>query len=397
MRILLLAPHPFYQERGTPIAVDLLLRVLSERGDTVDVLTFPEGADRTYPGVTIRRAARPPLVSGVRPGLSAKKLLCDAFMTTAALDMARRGNYDVVHAVEEAVFMAMLLKTRLGIPYVFDMDSSMPRQIVDRRPSWKFLLPFMSRCERAAARGAAAVVAVCDELEQAARGHGAARTVVLRDISLLDFDQEAGARNLKAELGIRGCCFLYLGNLESYQGIALLLQSFALLHATDPDAGLVVAGGTPQDVEHYRQMSRQLGTAGNAHFIGPQPLRCMRSLFEGADALVSPRIQGGNTPMKIYSYMDSGRPMIATNLPTHTQVLDPSCAILVEPDANSFAAGMRQLARQPELRSRLGYSAREVARRLYSFTAFRETVREFYGSLEEQLGRRTANCAVPPR
>jgi len=33
MRVLVLAPHPYYQERGTPIAVDLLVRALSQHGD----------------------------------------------------------------------------------------------------------------------------------------------------------------------------------------------------------------------------------------------------------------------------------------------------------------------------------------------------------------------------
>ena len=70
MRILLLAPHPFYQERGTPIAVDLLLRVLSRRGETVDVLTYAEGAGRIYPGVTIHRIAPLLFTRGTRPGFS---------------------------------------------------------------------------------------------------------------------------------------------------------------------------------------------------------------------------------------------------------------------------------------------------------------------------------------
>ncbi|MCX7007397.1 MAG: hypothetical protein NTY53_09155 [Kiritimatiellaeota bacterium] len=65
MRILLIAPQPFYQERGTPIAVDLLLRVLSERGDEVHVATFHEGADVVYPGVTLHRIPPPPLARGV--------------------------------------------------------------------------------------------------------------------------------------------------------------------------------------------------------------------------------------------------------------------------------------------------------------------------------------------
>ena len=63
MKILLLAPHPFYQERGTPIAVNLLLKALSERGDKIDVL-FIDG-DHTYAGVKADFDLWSPLV---RPG-----------------------------------------------------------------------------------------------------------------------------------------------------------------------------------------------------------------------------------------------------------------------------------------------------------------------------------------
>ena len=55
MKILFIAPQPFYQDRGTPIAVDLLLRTLSGVGHNVDLLTYHEGEERNYPGVNIIR------------------------------------------------------------------------------------------------------------------------------------------------------------------------------------------------------------------------------------------------------------------------------------------------------------------------------------------------------
>ena len=61
--MLVLAPHPFYQERGTPIAVDMLVSALSKRGDTVDILTFHEGQDRDYENVRILRI---PGIPGVK-------------------------------------------------------------------------------------------------------------------------------------------------------------------------------------------------------------------------------------------------------------------------------------------------------------------------------------------
>ena len=79
MRVLILAPHPFYQERGTPIAVDLLIRALTERGDVVDLLTYHEGGDRTYERFQIYRIRPVPAVNNLRPGFSAKKNLLRYF------------------------------------------------------------------------------------------------------------------------------------------------------------------------------------------------------------------------------------------------------------------------------------------------------------------------------
>ena len=55
MNILLLAPQPFYQERGTPIAVRMLVETLCQAGNQVDLLTYHEGEDISLPGLKIYR------------------------------------------------------------------------------------------------------------------------------------------------------------------------------------------------------------------------------------------------------------------------------------------------------------------------------------------------------
>ena len=46
--VLVFAPQPFFQERGTPIAVRLLVEELADAGYTVDLLTFHEGEPFAY-------------------------------------------------------------------------------------------------------------------------------------------------------------------------------------------------------------------------------------------------------------------------------------------------------------------------------------------------------------
>ena len=383
MRILLLAPHPFYQERGTPIAVDLLLRVLSGRGAIVDVLTYAEGIGRTYPGVTIHRIAPRRLTRGMRPGFSLKKLIADAQMLPRALAMAQHTRYDAVHAVEEAVFIAMLIKRCYRIPYVFDVDSCMPRQVANKKPLLRVLLPLMLRIERAAFRHALAVAPMCEDFAQSARAAGAEEIHILRDPSLLPDTQTAPAA-IKDILNIQGLRFLYIGNLENYQGIDLLLRAFAEFKPAAHNAHLVIVGGTPDDIQRYSQLAGHLGIAARTHFTGPKPVAEMPAMFDAADILTSPRTQGTNTPMKIYSYMDSGKPILATRLPTHTQVLNDTLALLVEPNATAYADGMRQLAEKPELRAQLAHQAKDVCREKYSFAAFSRAVNTLYNAVEKE-------------
>jgi len=384
MHILLLAPHPFYQERGTPIAVDLLLRALVKRGDRVDVLTYHEGEDRDYgPAVTLHRIHAPRCIRNLRPGFSLKKLICDAFMAPHAMRLARTHRYDCIHAVEESVFMARRIRRRTGIPYVFDMDSCMPRQIADKLPFLSPLLPPMRALERRAIRDAAAVVPMCDALADEARHAGAAFVEVLRDISLVPgsvtFDPDLGFRKAA---GIAGPVALYIGNLEPYQGIGLLLESAAQVATGGHALSVVIAGGRADDIQTCRARAGALGIADRVYFLGPRPVADMPHLFHDADMLVSPRTQGQNTPMKIYSYLDAGRPLVATRLPTHTQVLDDAVALLADPVPAAMADALIRLLEDKPLAEKLAGNARRLAQARYSQAAFETAVNHLYAHLE---------------
>ncbi len=368
MHIVLLAPHPFYQERGTPIAVNLLLRALSEAGHRVDVVTFHEGEDVDYPNVTLHRIAKPPGVSGVGPGFSIKKLICDAWLFFKAWGVIRRAKPDVVHAVEESVFMARLF----GRPYVYDMDSSLSAQLTDKKRWLRPALPLLRAIERGAVKGAQHVVPVCQALAEIATEQGARNVTLLPDISLLDeYPATDEPTDLPPKKGTR---FLYIGNLEAYQGIDLLLEAFTHAQLQNPDLELIIVGGTPAHIEHYKRRCADVPV----HFAGPRPVEMIQRLATEADILVSPRIQGTNTPMKIYSYLDTGRPVLATNLPTHTQVLTNDIACLADPEVEAFAVAMLNLAEDPALRERLGDAGHTFARANHSYPSFARTVREIY-------------------
>lgn len=185
MNILLLAPQPFYQDRGTSIAVSLMLKGLSDRGDHVDVITYHEGTEIRYRHVTIHRIINLGFIHHIRPGFSWKKVICDVFMFFRVLQLVCKAHYDVVHAVEESVFMALFLKWFFRIPYVYDMDSSMSQQIIEKYPVLAPLRRILKFFEKVAVRNAEAVMPVCDALARIIEEYRPKKVAVLPDISLL--------------------------------------------------------------------------------------------------------------------------------------------------------------------------------------------------------------------
>ena len=408
MKILLLAPQPFYQERGTPIAVRLVLETLSAKlspDETspphIDLLVYNEGEDIGIPGVRIVRIPTPRWLRGIRPGISLKKLLCDLVFLVSALSLlwrARKKQYAVIHAVEEAVFIAWLAKQLFGVPYVYDMDSSLSMQLTEKWWIFKPLLPVLNFFEGLAVRGSVAVAPVCDALQAIAERHGSPHTVMLRDVSLLP----SSRTDLQERSAVFGTAVsssrpivLYVGNLERYQGIDLLIESFALLREHPSDPQLIIIGGTPSSIESYRQKAHSLSCHESVIFLGPRPVAELKLFLEHADILVSPRIKGNNTPMKIYSYLHSGTPLVATNLPTHSQVLDGEISVLVPPSPQGFAEGMRSLLDNPHERMALGKRAQSRAEQLYTIPAFEAQLLSLYQRITTALAAPFSPAEIP--
>ena len=387
MKILLLAPHPFYQARGTPIAVKTVLEFLSERGDTVDVLTYAEGGEVSIPNCTVHRIPRVPGLQGIRPGFSVKKVLSDILMVGSCLRLVRRTRYDLIHAVEESAFIAAAMRALTGVPYVYDMDSSLAEQLVDAYPPLRFAFSALRRMEAVAIRRSSGVLAVCAALEDVALAHAPGQLVGrVEDTTLLTGPKPAGG-NGRGLPPSDGPMAMYVGNLESYQGIDLLLEGFRHTLSRVPQAKLVIVGGRDAEIAHYRGRAERLGIDGSVVFAGPRPIGMLPDLLRQADVLVSPRLKGLNTPMKIYSYLDSGSAVLATRLRTHTQVLDDGMAYLVEPEPHALGHGLAELMADPGLRARLASTAKAYVQREHTPQAARRKLEAFYTTMESRVRR----------
>jgi glycosyltransferase involved in cell wall biosynthesis len=380
LRILFLAPQPFFEVRGTPLAVLAMVRALAALGHEVDLLTYPQGAAVELGAVRHLRSPRLP-VGRVRAGPSLAKLALDVpFLAAAAWRMVRV-RYDVVHAVEEAAHLAAPLARVFRLPLVVDVDSSIPDQLRDsgfarRGP----LLWAAEALEDHALRHSAAVITVCESLTRSVRRRVPhARVFQVEDPPLVnarELPSRAAAADLRASLGLgRDAVVLYSGNFEPYQGVDLLVDAAARV----PEAQFLFMGGEPAEVEALRARAARSGA--RCFFAGKRPVAELPRFLSLADVLVSPRRTGANTPFKVYTYLASGKPLVATRIATHTQLLDDTTALLTDLTAEGLAAGVRQVLSDLASAAARAQRGRELIERDYSPARFAEKVRRAYESL----------------
>ncbi len=380
MRILMIAPEPFFSPRGTPISIYHRLRAFSRLGIHVDLLTYHLGQNLDIDGVRIFRGPRLPLVRRIKVGPSLIKPFLDLMLFFKAIAMLATGRYDAVHAHEEAAYFSSPLASLFGLRLLYDMHSSLPQQLKNygfSRNPW--LLFLFARMERAVLRRADTVITICPDLQDhvTRQGNGL-KAFLVENYSVepppRDIDRLTAELRERLDLAGRPLV-VYTGTFERNQGLELLIQGADRVLSEFPRAVYLFVGGRSDQIDRLRQLARRHGREDHFRFPGTRPLEEISIYLAAADVLVSPRSRGTNTPLKIYSYLAAGKPIVATDLETHRQVLDDQVALLVPPTAEGLARGIGDLLRDPARAGRLAGGARTRVREKYSYDSYVEKTR----------------------
>lgn len=390
-KILYILPQPYLLSRGSSFRALATVNALAELGYRVDMLCYPLGVDPKKRKYAIHRSLRPPLLRSVKIGPSPQKVLFDIPLACTAHRMVRQNGYAVIHGVEEAGFIAGWLGRKFGIPYIFDMHSWMSQQIEDGNYlPFAPLLEMFRKMESRAMNRARAIITVGPEMTEILRTRLApgVYAATLPDCPLVFDDIDTGdlpERIVREFFSVPGRTILYTGNFHPYQGIDLLLESVrelkSLVAGRFPFRLLLVGGGEGEAkaVAAYRQKAAELGIADVVVFCGAHPAEAMPVFMDRANVLVSSRSTGNNVPLKIYTYLASGRLLVATDIPSHTQVLNGGNCLLAAPEARAFAAALYRglFEISDEERQLLTTAARRIGGE-EQHQIFREVLRDCY-------------------
>jgi hypothetical protein len=208
VRILMIAPEPFFEPRGTPFSEFHRIRALTALGHQVDLVTYPFGQNVSMPGLRVFRSLRPPLVDHVKIGPSPAKIPLDALLTLSAIRRACFGRYDAIHSHEEAGLIGALLAICLRVPHLYDMHSSLPQQLSNFAFSQSPLIKrvFLA-IERFMIRRSRVVIVICPSLEETVKAiEPGARTVLIENApgSAEDEATSEGAAAVRRSLNLDG-------------------------------------------------------------------------------------------------------------------------------------------------------------------------------------------------
>ncbi|MDX1699799.1 MAG: glycosyltransferase [Melioribacteraceae bacterium] len=395
MKALVIAPQPFFSPRGTPFSVYYRSLISSELGVKMDFLTYGEGQDVEIPNMNIIRIPRFKFLGNVKLGPSLLKLFLDVFIIIKMLILLTRNKYDFVHAHEEAVFFAWFFKPIFKYKLVYDMHSSLPQQLTNFQfTTSKILINTFKFLEDKCLQSAEAVITICPDLRDYVNSiisnkekHFLIENSIFEDIRLKNFNKDPKSAVNEPNYELNGFLkddeklLVYAGTLEKYQGIDILVKSMKNVIENNKKAKLLIVGGTAEQVNEFSKLSNENEVSEYVKFTGRVPQSQAKFFTNKADILLSPRSDGTNTPLKIYEQLASAKPLVATRIYSHTQVLTDDVSFLVEPTPDNMAKGILEVLNDPEKSSEKVANALKLYEEQYSRDVYKSKLKKLLENL----------------
>jgi glycosyltransferase involved in cell wall biosynthesis len=379
-RILFIASQPFFEWRGSPIRLGFDLLALTQLGYTVDFLTLPLGERREIPGVNIVRA---PNLFGARRiaiGPSMLKLAFDGVLFWMALGRVIRHRYAVVHGVEDCGLIAWVAARAGRARLVFERHSD-PSSYHQGRLRNAVMAAYAA-VERFVMRRADVVIGTGPGLVAHAQSVGrASRACLIPDIPSSLAEATAAGKAAARARCVRqpdDLLITYVGSFAVYQGIELLFAAIPSVAAAEPRARFIIVGGTPEEISTRKAALAAAGCSRAALFLGYIDPDQLPDTLAASDILLSPRIAGMNTPLKLLDYLKAGAAIVATDCEANRLILTPENAQLTPVTPEGFAEGVLALCRDSARRARLAQSGADLLATRHTFTLFRDALRQCY-------------------
>jgi 2-deoxystreptamine N-acetyl-D-glucosaminyltransferase/2-deoxystreptamine glucosyltransferase len=369
-KVAVIAPCPFYIDRGTPLRIKRLAAAMAEEFD-IHVLSFYQGNNGSFP-FTIHRTLPLPLTIR-QTGANAAKLLYDILLLLNVLRIVKRERIRLIDGhLHEGAFIGIMARFLTGSRVIYNAHGTFVPELLATGKlspdSW--LVRPLSRFERWVERCVDRIVAQSElrRSEFVAAGHPAEKISVVEDVPELDdfwVPDDRIDRELEQRLRPAGeKLLIYSGGMEEYQGVDFLLDAYRDLCRHRSDIRLVLFG---RPLPPYRAKAADMGIADRIVFVDDEPFDRLPQYLKICDIGFALRLYGENVPGKLPVYLASGIAVIGTDIKGISTVVTHGLTGLLVPPGNvpALAGAMDRLLDSPADIKALGDAGRAEAIRRY--------------------------------
>ena len=354
LNIAMVAACPFPTSQGSQVLIRELSETLARRGHRVHVVTYHFGEDQDCRGVKIHRIPQIFPYRKFRSGPEIRKPILDLLLARKLDQVVREEKIQIIHAHNyEAPLAAVPARALRKVPLVYHSHNTM---------SDEFYTYFRLKFPQFLARFAAHIM----------------DKTIPPGIEFGPLPQPNPALRRVLNLG-DGPLILYVGNLDGYQRLDLLIRALRITFASHPDAKFVLLTGS--DVRPFRRVLLDSGLDDRTVIFERLSFQQIKEICALGTIAVNTRISWSGFPIKLLNYMAAGLPVVAFS-GSAAPVEHGVTGILVPPqDIEAFAAAMLKLLDDQDLCSRMGIEARKIAQRDYSWNEIASLIEARYYQL----------------
>lgn len=310
-------------------------------------------------------------------------------------DVARAVRPDILHVHSPVLnaLPALGVGRTLGIPVVYEVRAFWEDAAVDHGTAreWGPRYRLTRALETHALRRADAVTTICEGLRRdiLERGLAPGRVTVVPnavDVSRFAFDAPADP-GLMAACGLaRGHTLGFAGSFYAYEGLDLLLEAMPALLRVHPQTRLLLVGGGPEEAR-LKALTARLGIEAAVHFTGRVPHDQVARYGSVMDVMVYPRrsrrLTELVTPLKPLEAMAMGRPVVASDIGGHRELIRDghNGRLFSAGSSDALARCLLELTGDGEACRRLVARGREYVERERTWKASVARYRDVYQNL----------------
>jgi glycosyltransferase involved in cell wall biosynthesis len=389
MKVLMIAPTPFFSDRGCHVRIYEEAKGIERLGHKVIICTYHLGRD--IGGLKIERIKRIPWYKRIEAGPSIHKFYLDLLLLLKVLWVGRRFKPDLIHAhLHEGALLGLLAKAYLKVPIIFDYQGSLVAESIEHNfikgggILSKILSIIETKIERASSFIMISSMAGLKILKQ----KNLSNIHLIEDAAdTLAFLQKQGDDlELVDRLGLpQGKkVIVYLGYLHPYEGIDFLFMSFKELIQRRSDIHFLIMGYP--NVKEYKELASRLKISSFVTFTGRIPYEESPRYLRLGDVAVSGKMSQSEGNQKLCNYLSCGIPCVCFDTPVNRYILGEAGFYAPPGDVRTFAEKIIELIASEEKRFHIGKIARKRAEEKFSWEKRVEEIVKIYKSVVKEKG-----------